>query len=269
MRDLPRLKSKKGTPTVRLLRKPRAPTHSSSTNQQSAYPFLNPQQVLHYAELPDDWDCLSQFTPSVVPSLASPPPSENLIRRNQSVVSRSKTKYSENDPALSPVVSPNARRRVQKHEQKYVLDPVYGFSREKSSPPHAQPQTPGYVEGKSLVKPFKPRGPDGFPMRVHRQPPDLHYDLLWDEDDLKYFPTPLFTLNEFLIQVSQVQNLPLKQLEKVILSRQNYEKLTKLLAERHLPKSRHVSNVNFGDQCKFSHIEARSKFIVFYSAIQL
>ncbi|XP_064638734.1 leucine-rich repeat-containing protein 63-like isoform X2 [Lineus longissimus] len=249
MQDLPGLKTKKGAAAGRLLRKPRAPTHSFSTSQQSAHPFLNPKEVLNNAELPDDWDCLSQFTPSVVPSLASPPPSE-YNRRNQSGPGLSPNRLKQNDLTLSPVVSPLARRRIQKNDQKYILDPVYSNSRERSSQSNTlQDATgPGYVEGENLVKPFKPRGPEGFPMRVHRQPPDLHYDLLWDEDDLKYFPTPLFTLNEFLLHVSQVQSLPLKQLQKVVLSRHNYKKLTKLLAKKHLPKSKHVTSVNFNEQ---------------------
>ena len=146
-------------------------------------------------------------TPSVVPSLVSPPPSESNARKS---VYRTIT-----------YMSPQSRVSfISREEKKFILDPLF----------RDQTSLGTYVDGKSLVKPYKPRGPDPLPARAPRRYPDLLHstDII---DDIRFYSPPAFTLENFLVHLSDVRGLPLRKVKAAVLSKHNYKKLTKLIAE--------------------------------------
>ena len=150
-------------------------------------------------------------TPSVVPSLVSPPPSESMHRRS---CYRTVT---------YPSIPQSRVSFISKEEKKFVLDPLY---REHTS-------LGTYVDGKSLVKPYKPRGPDGLPARHPRRNPEVFHaiDIV---DDIRFYDPPSFTLENFLINLSDIRGLPLRKIREAVCSKHNYKKLTKLIAETHI-----------------------------------
>ncbi|XP_060573580.1 leucine-rich repeat-containing protein 63-like isoform X2 [Ruditapes philippinarum] len=146
-------------------------------------------------------------TPSVVPSLVSPPPSESFQRKS---VFRTFTYPS----PLSHI------SYVSRDEKKFVLDPLF----------RDQTSLGTYVDGKSLVKPYKPRGPDGLPARPPRRNPEIAHaiDIV---DDIRFYNPPAFTLENFMVDVADVRNIPLRKVRALVYSKENYKKLTKLIAE--------------------------------------
>ena len=150
-------------------------------------------------------------TPSVVPSLVSPPPpSESNARRS---FGRTVTYQS---PTLHSRVS-----FISREEKKFVLDPLFRD--------HTSLGT--YVDGKSLVKPYKPRGPDGLPARAPKKYPEIMHaiDIV---DDIRFYSPPAFTLENFMVHLSEIRGLPLRKVKEAMYSKHNYKKMTKLLAEK-------------------------------------
>lgn len=146
-------------------------------------------------------------TPSVVPSLVSPPPSESFQRKS---VFRTFT-----------YPSPLSRiSYISREEKKFVLDPLF----------RDQTSLGTYVDGKSLVKPYKPRGPDGLPARQPRKQAEVTHaiDIV---DDIRFYSPPAFTLENFIVKMADVRNISLKKVRSVVYSKQNYKKLTKMIAE--------------------------------------
>lgn len=89
-----------------------------------------------------------------------------------------------------------------------------------------------YVDGKSLVKPFKPRGPESFPTRLPKKPGEI---LQMDNvEDIRYHQPPAFTLDNFVYHLSELRNIPVRKVRNIFYSKHNYKKLTKLLAERYI-----------------------------------
>lgn len=87
-----------------------------------------------------------------------------------------------------------------------------------------------YVDGKSLIKPYKPRGPDGLPARPPKKNVELMHaiDIV---DDIRYYNPPAFTLENFMIEMADIKSIPLRKIRETVYSRHNYKKLTKLLAD--------------------------------------
>ncbi|KAK3095277.1 hypothetical protein FSP39_012616 [Pinctada imbricata] len=159
--------------------------------------------------------------PSVVPSLVSPPPSEsNPTRRT----------YYRNGFGITPQ---SATSFLTRDDKKYVLDPVY---REKTS-------LGTYVDGKSLVKPFKPRGPESFPARPPRKVNEIYP--MDTNDDFRYYQPPAFTLDNFMYHISEMQNIPLVKVRQAMTSKHNYKKLANLLAKQYItPTTQTVLHVH-------------------------
>lgn len=146
-------------------------------------------------------------TPSVVPSLVSPPPSESLHRKS---VFRTFT-----------YPTPHSRISfVSRDDKRYILDPLFRD--------HTSLGT--YVDGKNLVKPYKPRGPDGLPARQPRKNPEITHaiDIV---DDIRFYQPPAFTLENFVAKLADVRNVPMKSVRNAVCSKENYKKLTKMIAE--------------------------------------
>ena len=149
-------------------------------------------------------------TPSVVPSLVSPPPpSESNPRRSYG---RTVTYQS---PTLHSRVS-----FISREEKKFVLDPLF----------RDQTSLGTYVDGKSLVKPYKPRGPDGLPARPPKRNPELMHaiDIV---GDIRFYSPPAFTLENFMVHLSDIRGVPLRKVREAVYSKHNYKKITKMLVE--------------------------------------
>lgn len=117
---------------------------------------------------------------------------------------------------------------IAREDRKYVLDPLY---RERTS-------LGTYVDGKSLVKPFKPRGPDALPARAPRRFNEVPFIPPGDlQDEFHYYQPPAFTLETFVGECAEIVKLPIPKVRQAIVSRHNYKKMTKLLAERHIIRS--------------------------------
>ena len=128
-----------------------------------------------------------------------------------------------------------SRSSVKRHELKYMLDPVY---RDKTS-------LGTYVEGNSLVQPYKPRGPDRMPVRDPKRIPEIvHFVMDQDELDAELIEKPAFTLQDFMVHLSHAEKVPIEQVKKAVLSCHNYKKLQKLLAERATQQSISVNTIN-------------------------
>ena len=139
---------------------------------------------------PDDNDDISYDylptspVPSGVPSIISPPPPSELLSH----------------PELINNGRPSAHRlsrqkyNIQKEDLKYMLDPVI----------RGQTNLGTYVEGQSLVKPFRPRGPQGLPLREPKRIPPMQLPpsvLEQIEDDLRYTKKPAFYASGFCTPV--------------------------------------------------------------------
>lgn len=95
-----------------------------------------------------------------------------------------------------------------------------------------------YVEGQSLVKPYKPRGPDALPARPPKRQPEVIRVPFFDfdthdeiEEIKRYYRPPEFTLQDFLVEVTQQGKVPIECVRNVMFSKHNYKKIQKLLFE--------------------------------------
>lgn len=154
-------------------------------------------------------------TPSVVPSLVSPPPSESMHRKS----------------VFRTITYPTPHSRisyVSRDEKRFILDPLYRD--------HTSLGT--YVDGKSLVKPYKPRGPDGLPARQPKKTPEITHaiDIV---DDIRFYQPPAFTLENFVAKLADVRGMPMRTVRNAVCSKENYIKLTKMIAEECIYPSNH------------------------------
>ncbi|KAL8588853.1 hypothetical protein ACOMHN_011568 [Nucella lapillus] len=205
--------------TGQLLRKPRAPKRlppitaedereKAKLSEQSASPERHPfSDVFDMFDLRPEDETRMTPPPSGAPSLASPPPSESGPTRNT---------Y----PFRSPVS--NVTSFVSREDERYVLDPMF----------RGRTNLGTYIDGKSLVKPFKPRGPEPFPPRAPKQNPDITFD--YDCDDIRFFQPPSFTLEHFMAAVAERSHLPLRKVREIVYSKHNVKKLTDLLVQEKL-----------------------------------
>lgn len=125
-------------------------------------------------------------------------------------------------------------------------EPVFGQSSQTSKLEKPQPIQPnaddtttgdtgeGSLSRKGLVLPYKPRGPDPFPMREPKRPADVQREFILPIEYPK--PAPEFTLEDFLLKNKFY--MPQKAtLKRAILSRANYKKLTMLLEKEVKPEN--------------------------------
>ncbi|XP_072039785.1 uncharacterized protein [Amphiura filiformis] len=106
-------------------------------------------------------------------------------------------------------------------------------------------ERPKTFEAKSLVKPFKTRGPDSFPLREPKTLPKIRHEFLYmDVDDPRYHERPEFTLEDFTIDLKDVRTYPRERLKQAIFSKHNYKKMTTLFASfADKPTQDHVHTV--------------------------
>ncbi|CAL1546904.1 unnamed protein product [Lymnaea stagnalis] len=153
---------------------------------------------------------------SRAPSLAtSPPPSEN----GQQNIERHTTQ-ADTQMQVSLWQKPLTQNSlfISRDDMKYILDPLI---RGKTS-------LGTYIDGKSLVKPFKSRGPDPLPKRAPRK--NLFINLSYETDDQRYMEPPAFTLEQFVYKLAESRNLSVPRVRKIVYSKHNVKKLTDMLA---------------------------------------
>ena len=217
----------------KLLRKPRAPkplppltaTPDTRTGKDKINDYFESMDFDDEIARVRDATLRQSPTPSVVPSLVSPPPpSESNPRR--SLYGRTVTYQS---PTLQSRVS-----FISREEKKFILDPLF----------RDQTSLGTYVDGKSLIKPYKPRGPEGLPARPPKKNPEIMH-AIDITDDIRYYTPPAFTLQNFMVHLSDIRNLPLRKVKELVYSKHNYKKLTKLLAEEMIyPANQDAVHVN-------------------------
>ena len=105
-----------------------------------------------------------------------------------------------------------------------------------------------YVEGQSLVKPYKSRGPDPLPARPPRRQPDIirvpYFDFNFEDEieELKrYYKAPEFSLQDFLVELSEHERIPLERAKNVMFSRHNYKKIQLLLYQHFISPKKQVA----------------------------
>lgn len=210
-----------------LLRRPRQPV----VHHLPPDPPEPPESPEHTKSALSDISRINSYTglyryspePSVHPSVVSPPPPSELQSNH-------------NFPAHHPPQrAGHPSSYLLKSDTKYVLDPLY---RDKTN-------VGTYVEGRALVKPYRTTGPTHLvPIHPPKRNPDMgFYPFPFaDEYDIeRYYAPPAFSLQDFLIKVSQVQRIPLQKVKQVMFSRHNYKKIQKILAEELVPKQTEMS----------------------------
>lgn len=214
-------------PACRLLRKPRKPSQSFYSDQQQEeilrLPLVPVRQEQSRNRTVEKFNKNAKQMPqtrfSVNTRLGattyrtgtdSPPPTEESRTRE----------INEN---LSDITDDSI-------DKKYVIDSRY----------REQTNLGTYVPSKSLTKPFRPRGPGRFPLREPIRNPVLfhNYTLQSDIDDSewRYYKPPLFTLQSFLIDLSDTVRMPVEQVQQIMLSQYNYKKIQKLVSDLCIPK---------------------------------
>lgn len=156
--------------------------------------------------------------PSVVPSLASDLQETQLAPQNTPKIPLKPLSSRSHRSHSGPVNSP--RLPISRSDLKFVLE-----SRYKQRSGSAETFQPG-----SLVKPYKPRGRDGFPLRIPRHLPEVKKEFLYlDHEHLRYQLPPEFTLQDFQAQFAPYgRPLQRDKLKKAVLSKQNFKKMTTL-----------------------------------------
>nr|CAB3262568.1 uncharacterized protein LOC100180427 [Phallusia mammillata] len=110
---------------------------------------------------------------------------------------------------------------------------------------------------KNLIVPYKPRGPDPFPVREPKRPSEVLREYILPDDSL-YYQEPDFRLDDFL-QHNHQAIAPRPMIRKAILSKANYVKLTKLLQVSKAKDSDGPVSVSKVDLAEQSEIEPKQK----------
>lgn len=92
-----------------------------------------------------------------------------------------------------------------------------------------------YVENQFLMRPLRVKGISSFPARdVKHNPFTIKVES--EEEKEKHYPPNQFTLQDFVVKLSEMKDIPLETVQKVIYSRNNYQTLQKILLDRCQPK---------------------------------
>lgn len=253
-------KSRGKTPANRFLRRPRAPVflpplHSQGDaedeEEESSKKFSGYESPIKMFQDSFELDALQGVNVeseiptdrgSFVPSIASPPPSENDPNDTCTLTASRQSKHPVRVNVLHTFTSPGSGATfISQDDMKYVLDPLY---RNRTS-------LGTYVDGKSLVKPFKPRGPDPLPPRAPKRNPDII--LTYDADDQRFYEPPAFMLEHFVYRMAERKNLSVPRVRKIVYSKHNVKKLTDMLAIE-LTKGDQDSVHTVNVDCKFTKV---------------
>ena len=214
----------------RLLRKPRAPPII-----QPLDPPPSPPKPFYLEDVPYpsyfDEGCISPV-PSGAPSFASAPMSELPPPRSRGFHA---------EFLATPPAHKHSSRMMRQRDSALILDPVY---RDRTN-------VGTFVEGHSLVKPFKSRGPDPLPPRLPRRNIENYHDVLYDEDMMRFYQPPEFTLQDFLLTLSKHHRVRVEKVKEAVFSQHNYKKIQKLLADNFLhPRNTVLTTVDINRESK-------------------
>ena len=129
--------------------------------------------------------------------------------------------------------SSNAQSKVSKLHKQYVLDPAK--------------QNETNIDDHCLGITKTHRGPDLFPARIHRH---NHITLLHDTCAERCSSNPEFTLEHFMLTVAEKRQMPLTELQKIVYSKNNVQKLTMMLAVEMIypPTQKKVNTITFNPE---------------------
>jgi hypothetical protein len=113
-----------------------------------------------------------------------------------------------------------------------MLDPVF---RERTN-------LGTYVEGHTMVKPYRSRGPPGLPYREPKRNPPILYSFV-DEDEMRYYQPPAFTLQDFTLRLAEKENVPIEKIQTIMFSKHTYKRMQTLLVERCMPKHAEINTI--------------------------
>jgi len=97
------------------------------------------------------------------------------------------------------------------------------------------------LELKSWVYPRKPRGRDPLPARSYKRKLHVVHAPVDDEDLQKFYQQPKFTLNDFIVQFSASEDVPVGVVEKWLYSPLTYGKLKKVVEDQCRPRNTQLS----------------------------
>ena len=202
----------------KLLRKPRAPKPLPAIVYEPEKPFDyeetsdHQQTINHSIESPSPIPTpYSAGRLSPVPSLASHAPTEMIkdrqeVRNNEYLRTRSFTRSAPSKRnSRKSLVTPTTRERTM------------------SGKSHS-------VNNYNVTRPYKPCGPEAFPYRKPKTEPEVSR-LLFHDNDWNYYEPPKFMLNDFLHRLSRINKFPVAKVKRIIYSKNNYEKITKLISQ--------------------------------------
>lgn len=206
-----------------LLRRPIAPpipTKSAvpekpKTGASSFLPFQS-QSIPSFLELSQEF---SEHHHLLVPSLPSDAQSvaSDLIEDVYAPQNTPRAK----EMVLRSNESPSFQSLEEAPDWRFIIESRYNMN--KGSGPGRT------LESDSLVKPYKPRGPEPFPLRQPKQPSEIRPEILYaDVDDPRFYEIPEFTLNDFCHDLSRVYALPTERVKNIVFSKQNFKKMTTL-----------------------------------------
>lgn len=229
------------TGNCRLLRKPRLPTLVLQPAQTPTTENGLPSLAGDFLVEPEFYYENNQFPPTDYTferSGTSPPPPSEFQANSSSRSRKFKSDTSSSVRVSHPTKHSGNSSYQRKMHGRFVLDPLH---RENTN-------IGTYVEGHTLVQPYKPRGPDGLPSHLvarRMQPLVTYYETeeqCWGDE--RYEKEPEFTLKDFLQKMSTSEKLPLEKVQQAMFSRHNYKKIYKLLCEHVEPKSTTLTRVN-------------------------
>lgn len=165
-----------------------------------------------------EWDSISTDGESTDSILACPPPtSGSAARQNSTAMKENQALIQANTYCTCPSLEKNNVLSTC-DEKKYILDSVY---RDRTA-------IGSHVNGDSLVKIRKLRGPDPLPARAAKKIPEMV--MFYESDDERYYQSPAFMLEHFLYKFARMKRMSIPQVRSAIYSKHNFQKLTNLIA---------------------------------------
>ncbi|XP_071511291.1 uncharacterized protein [Diadema antillarum] len=191
-----------------------------SAYKTTSYQLYQSQSVPSLLELSQEFSEHHQFLAPSLPSDAQSVTSDI----NEDVYAPQNTPRTK-DMALQSASSQSFSSPEAPPDWKFIIESRYNMNN------RANKAAGKALESDSLVKPYKPRGPDPFPLRQPKQPPEVKHEILYaNVDDPRYYEIPAFSLNDFCYDLSRVYEMPREQVKNIVFSKQNFKKMTTLFA---------------------------------------
>lgn len=168
--------------------------------------------------------------PRMLPAMR---PMPSIASHQDGMQSPVPTMQSEYDPVTHPQRSKQKRGRSNHNDSEYAT---------------SNGDTGDSLSKKGLVLPYKPRGPDPFPMREPKRPADVKREYILPNDGVK--APPDFALDDFLLKTRPYGIMRKSSLKAAVLSRANYKKLTLLLQQELTEYQTSIGTVDISKQAE-------------------